>query len=350
MSHKKCELLLDLPIELQSRIFTLCQNAQIFYTCKHCYALSQTAIVRAQYLYVRFDTNIYSKQATSLRIYTPQVLTLLLKWQHPQADDDFLSFACTLDLQSCQQIVKVLSLKQQTRWLALAITAQHKARTIPLLDLILSKIPLQDRHVELACRLNQVALVKHFVSKYQVNVHVTEDKYLREASLNGYCDMVEYLLEGANVDAFHQGALTNAVYHQHVDIVRLLLRNNAVPNHLSVIYAISRNNYDILKLLLEAGANPSCQQDWPLREACKKGLHMVVQLLLAHHANVEANHGEPLKEAMSAGHLNIVELLLDYHANPSSLGALSGLKVARHLNHQHIVDLVLSAVRRNGLT
>ncbi|KAI8879042.1 ankyrin [Backusella circina FSU 941] len=333
-------LILLLPIELQTRIFTLSQNPQIFYTCKHCYTQSQTTIVRAQYLYIRFDTQIYSKQATNLSIYTPQVLFHLLKWRQPQGDN-FLSFACTLDLQSCQHIVNILPVDQQRRWLSLAIIADSTT-IIPIIDLLLTKIPLQQSNVELACRLNKVGIVKHLVSRYQANVHVQDEKYLREACSNGYKDMVNYLLKGANIHAFHEGALVNAVYKQHLDIVQLLLENKAIPNHLSVRYAISNSHYDILKLLLKHGANPSCQQDWPLREACKKGLYKVVQLLLTrYHVNVEANQGEPLKEAISAGHFAIVELLLSYHADPTSLGAVSGLKVARYLNYHHIVNLVV---------
>src|SRR3989339_601373 len=80
--------------------------------------------------------------------------------------------------------------------------------------------------------------------------------------------------------------------------------------------ACSKNYKDIVKLLLENGANPNIpnkDKETPLYWACAKGNLEIVKLLLEKDADVNIankNRETPLYPACYLGYLDIVELLL----------------------------------------
>ena len=84
--------------------------------------------------------------------------------------------------------------------------------------------------------------------------------------------------------------------------------------------AASAGNADIVRLLLEHGADVNAQSssgNTPLMYACAGGHEDVVTLLLESNANVE-DHNEnghtPLMEAASAGHVGVAKILLGHGA------------------------------------
>ncbi len=112
-------------------------------------------------------------------------------------------------------------------------------------------------------------------------------------------------------------------------VVRSLLARHFIPNDRTLeasplIYAIQASNAEIVRMLLDAGADPSFAGEYwfssPLHEAASVGNADIVKLLLEHGADVnaynDAHYGiMPLHAAILKGHADCVRLLLEHGAH-----------------------------------
>lgn len=123
--------------------------------------------------------------------------------------------------------------------------------------------------------------------------------------------------------------LNLAIKHSTVEIVGEILRHDDVDVNIGdglefspLIEAIKRKDLDILKVILNSGAdvNRRCKNT-PLQEAIKKGSLEMVTLLLEKGADVndKSYHckNTPLQEAIRSGKTAIFELLLNRGADIS---------------------------------
>lgn len=116
--------------------------------------------------------------------------------------------------------------------------------------------------------------------------------------------------------------------------------------------AASAGHVDIVKLLLEYGADANAQSsagNTPLMYACNGGHEEIVKILLEQGANIE-DHNEnghtPLMEAASSGHVNIAKILLDKGAGintHSNEFKESALTLACYKGHLEMVKFLLEA-------
>jgi ankyrin repeat protein len=149
-----------------------------------------------------------------------------------------------------------------------------------------------------------------------------------EASALGDFETVRRLVNGdrALVNAFAADGfypLGLAAYFGHPAIVEFLLKNGAdvklAARNAQKVTALhagaSRGGAEIVKLLLEAGADPSAKQERgfvPLHSAAANGNAAVVELLLKHgaRAHAKADDGKtPGDMAAEGGHEDLAEML-----------------------------------------
>jgi uncharacterized protein len=149
-----------------------------------------------------------------------------------------------------------------------------------------------------------------------------------EASALGDLETVRRLVSGDQslVNAFAADGfypLGLAAYFGHPAIVEFLLKNGADvklaarnAQEVTALHAgASRGGAEIVKMLLEAGADPNVKQERgfvPLHSAAANGNVAVVELLLKHgaHAGAKADDGKtPADMAAEAGHKDLVERL-----------------------------------------
>ncbi|GBO54087.1 hypothetical protein APA_2035 [Pseudanabaena sp. lw0831] len=160
----------------------------------------------------------------------------------------------------------------------------------------------------------------------------TTEKYgltvLGIAAKNSRLDIAQLLL-AHNADpnyseprsCCHPTPLMSAAYNGDIEMVKLLLLKGAEVNSspdegvAAIDEAIRLNHPDVVKLLLENGANPNHNVlgATPLHHAAYYGYQKIVSLLIEHGADINAkslsDKKTPLAIAIQNKHLDVIELL-----------------------------------------
>ena len=109
------------------------------------------------------------------------------------------------------------------------------------------------------------------------------DAALRYASQYGHTEVIKILIQnGANVHAENDYALILASMYGHPAVVKILLGAGAdvhAENDLALRFASQYGHSEVVKILLEAGADVHADNDQALRWARQKGYTEVVKLL-----------------------------------------------------------------------
>ncbi|HEY9880084.1 MAG TPA: ankyrin repeat domain-containing protein [Leptolyngbyaceae cyanobacterium] len=118
----------------------------------------------------------------------------------------------------------------------------------------------------------------------------------------------------------------------------------------ALMRAATKGNFEMVKLLLERGANANLAGDegyTPLVEAVNQGSYEIVQYLLQHGANPNqlAAGRTPLMDAVSSGRPDLVKLLLQHGANPNPQPGMSLLEEARNRQQEddEMIQLLVEA-------
>ena len=102
------------------------------------------------------------------------------------------------------------------------------------------------------------------------------------AAEKGHYDIVKYLIEAGKITELKY-LLSRAIRGGNVDVVKLLFDKGAVvdQNNDATIGAILSGHLDILKYLVEHGANPRAQNDYILIAAARIGNLDIINYLLS---------------------------------------------------------------------
>jgi len=161
-------------------------------------------------------------------------------------------------------------------------------------------------------------------------------------------------------------ALILASVMHHTDIVKMLLEAGANPNltdgygKTALMWAAywGRSRTSIVKMLLEAGAKPNLTDKdgkTALMLASEKGHTDIVKMLLNAEANpnlVDVDGKTALMEASRNGHTDIVEMLLAAEVDPNltDKDGRTALMWASRNGHRDIVEMLLAAEADPDLT
>ena len=135
---------------------------------------------------------------------------------------------------------------------------------------------------------------------------------------NGHLDVVKYLLErGANIHAQDDWALIGSAAKGHLNVVKYLLERGA-DIHAHYDYALRWNaeegHLHIVKYLVERGANIHAQDDYALKWSAEGHLD-VVKYLVERGADIHAQDDMALRFSAEKGYLEIVKYLVESGAD-----------------------------------
>ena len=197
---------------------------------------------------------------------------------------------------------------------------------------------------------------------------------LMEASLRDQPELVEMLIsEGANVNALsyhNHSALNGAVRREKLENARILIASGADVNwkydgYTPLCEAARRNNYLLIKLLLENNADPEIGEtsrgEKPLFMGSSEKDPRIVDLLIQHGASVDAPRYDgrtALFEAIESGSIANAKILIENGAdvNWNNYDDLTPLMYAIERESLNMVVLLVengadvNAMRKNGWT
>eukprot|EP01124_Arcella_intermedia_P030934 TRINITY_DN6876_c0_g1_i1.p1 TRINITY_DN6876_c0_g1~~TRINITY_DN6876_c0_g1_i1.p1 ORF type:complete len:1561 (-),score=403.22 TRINITY_DN6876_c0_g1_i1:65-4528(-) len=169
----------------------------------------------------------------------------------------------------------------------------------------------------IACQMGHTKMVEMLIAHMQqAGINIDLSVPLLTAMQNGYANLVEILSGfGATSNENPAHLLENACKNGHLSIVELLFNYQMVGQDLSK----------------------------PLSNACGAGRKDIVEYLIKKKANLDSNENyreSPLYIASKRGYFDVVKLLLDAKANPNANGT-SSLSVAVYKGHKSVVDLLV---------
>jgi len=161
-------------------------------------------------------------------------------------------------------------------------------------------------------------IIKKAIENKQYDI-LTKIEYinyaLQYAAERGHLDVVKYLIEaGADVRADNDIAFLWAVENVHLDIIKYFIKAGAnvhADEDYSLLYAAKNGYLEIVECLVEAGANIHVYNDFALRYAAWHGYLNIVKYLIDHGANIHAGNDDILKCAVRNDFLDMIKILVN---------------------------------------
>ena len=185
----------------------------------------------------------------------------------------------------------------------------------------------------------ELPLVK-FALKNGAFLHFLQDAAVRNAAGEGHLDVLKYLVNlGANIPPY---ALIEAVSNNHFDVVKYLVGEKKMrPSDAALTRALLFERREIVKYLIEHGANVHAENDYALRWAARAGHFDLVRLLVEKGANIHAENEYALLWAVENGHFEIVRFLIEHGADISTYNN-KALRIAKEFGRTEIYNYLLS--------
>jgi len=149
------------------------------------------------------------------------------------------------------------------------------------------------------------------------DVHVWNDYVLEYASEKGYIEIVNLLLRHGEELHTSKG-LREAVKNGNLDIVKVLIEGGAdihAFKNEALRLAIKNNHNTITKVLVNNGADIHIEEDLGFRMAAKEGNFEMVNFFFKSGANIYAGNDYALRWSITNNHVEIVKFLLEVGAD-----------------------------------
>jgi ankyrin repeat protein len=174
--------------------------------------------------------------------------------------------------------------------------------------------------LEWASYYGKLPLIKRTIIK-GADINYSNCACIQMASGNGHLDAVSYLIElGLLNNLPNPNILIEAIENNHINIVKYLLSDNKIYGY---------KLFDI-----------NTEYDLALRTAIEvKNINMI-RLLIEHGANVNALDGSPLISATRTNDITIVEILLQSNTCISQSAIILAIDIAKIYNNMLMVELL----------
>lgn len=190
-----------------------------------------------------------------------------------------------------------------------------------------------------ASKFGHTSLV-NLLLEHKADVEALNGFPLYAAAQHGHVDTTLSLLHHGASPIRRQGrALYWATYEGHQEIVKLLIEAKSPCDNKSFVVACETGNLPLVKLFIEAKADPFQHRNAPFITACRFGQIQIVDFLIDLKADVNAHDGYPLYEAVYSQNTHLVKRLVALGAD-CPVRLLDGvINMAR--GRQELVDCMI---------
>ena len=203
---------------------------------------------------------------------------------------------------------------------------------------------MNNRPIRLTGELGHFEILKYLQS-LGVDIHVGNEYVFYRAVQNGHLNVVKYLVEGGvDIHANNNFAIRSAAANNRREVIDYLL--NFTPNKeerkLMIDLALPNSslsgNIDLVKYLLDLGANIHFDNELALRFALEEDLLDVAKFLIQQGANLDLVKNRQLVAASAEGRLETVKFLVENGANEIN----QALDAARQNNRLEVINYLES--------
>ena len=156
------------------------------------------------------------------------------------------------------------------------------------------KYKLIEKIFEYACLSGGLNIIRN-IFRYENTTNILNSG-LVATSKNGYLQVIKYLIEkGANIHAGDDYALKWACENGHMNVAKFLVENGAnihVGNNHGLVRACKYGHMNIVKILVEKGVNIHANNDCSLIWACRNGHLDVAKFFSRKGANIHVGNEE----------------------------------------------------------
>src|SRR5579875_418558 len=209
------------------------------------------------------------------------------------------------------KLVNLVIKKGATDWNYGAVGACRGGKIETLKIMINNGANEYDKFFNSACKNGSIEIIT-FLLRFSPNFNIA----LFYATKYGKYNIVEYLIDKYTDDNFY--IIVNSAFFGHKDILEFLLKFEVTINELNIAlkYACSNGRSEIVKYLLEIGAN---NYENAFYMSCVKG-HIELVKLFLDKVNIKVSY------ACINGNLKIIELLINYGADDLNEGLINACK------------------------
>lgn len=172
----------------------------------------------------------------------------------------------------------------------------------------------------LATRHGDLGRIKLLVQQgADIHAKRTRDSALRVSDAksyvgdDGFFDAIQYFIDrGDGPFSLAGSLLSESAKHGHLDIVEYLLEQGVDEGQsdIALCFASSCGYLDVVKCLVEHGANIHAFDTVALRKAAENGHLDIVKYLFEQGADIHVKHDEALEVSAKKGHLDLVKYLV----------------------------------------
>lgn len=179
------------------------------------------------------------------------------------------------------------------------------------------KIHMDNLHLEIYCKQNDFFNIKYILSCTK-NPNIINTLFELSVIYENI-DIIKYLLNhGADIHYNYESALMYACEKGNIDIIDCLI-NHGIDVHVNddyaLILAVENMNIQTVKYLIDKGADIHVNDDYALRFSCENGYIELTKILVEHGADIHALQDHSIRWASINGHLDIVQYLVEKENN-----------------------------------